>query len=99
MLSLLDSIPMLKYSTKILFLIWNLSFISGYASGLGSIKLPANIGIPFGNTSDPYDLTYLAIEIHYNNDNPSQPINISDTTGISLTYTTTKREHDAGVIG
>lgn len=70
---------------------------SAYAPGTGPLTFPDNVGLPFGDTSDPFDTTFLALEVHYNNANPLQTPNISDIPGLIFTYTTKKRQHDAGV--
>src|ERR1700677_4610675 len=71
---------------------------SAYAPGSGPLTFPANVGLPFGDTSDPFDTTFLALEVHYNNPDTLHTPNVSDTSGLSITYITKKRQHDAGLL-
>ncbi|RUP52214.1 hypothetical protein BC936DRAFT_137623 [Jimgerdemannia flammicorona] len=69
-----------------------------WAPGTGALTFPANIGLPFSNASDTFDTSSLVIEVHYNNDEPNITPNLTDISGLSITYTTTEHEHDAGLI-
>ncbi|RUS14543.1 DOMON domain-containing protein [Endogone sp. FLAS-F59071] len=69
-----------------------------YAPGSGALTFPANVGLPFGDTSDPFDTTFLALEVHYNNPDTLHTPNISDISGLSISYITKKRQHDAGLL-
>ncbi|RUS30781.1 DOMON domain-containing protein [Jimgerdemannia flammicorona] len=71
---------------------------TAWAPGTEALTFPANVGLPFGNANDTFDSSSLVIEVHYNNDNPNVTPNLTDASGLSISYTTTKREHDAGLI-
>ncbi|RUS27037.1 DOMON domain-containing protein [Jimgerdemannia flammicorona] len=80
--------------------ICNITSISStaWAPGTEALTFPANVGLPFGNANDTFDSSSLVIEVHYNNDNPKVTPNLTDASGLSISYTTTKREYDAGLI-
>ncbi|RUP43082.1 hypothetical protein BC936DRAFT_137649 [Jimgerdemannia flammicorona] len=80
--------------------ICNIKSISStaWAPGTEALTFPANVGLPFGNANDTFDSSSLVIEVHYNNDNPKVTPNLTDASGLSISYTTTKREYDAGLI-
>ncbi|RUP45567.1 hypothetical protein BC936DRAFT_148005 [Jimgerdemannia flammicorona] len=71
---------------------------TAWAPGTEALTFPANVGLPFGNANDTFDPSSLVIEVHYNNDNPNVTPNLTDASGLSISYTTTKREHDSGLI-
>jgi hypothetical protein len=54
---------------------------------------PDNVAFPFGGEGFP---EYLVMELHY--DNPQMMQGIVDSSGMRLWYSSTPREHEAGVI-
>ncbi|RUS26286.1 hypothetical protein BC938DRAFT_470975 [Jimgerdemannia flammicorona] len=69
-----------------------------WAPGTDALTFPTNVGLPFGNANDTFDSSSLVIEVHYNNDNPNMTPNLTDFSGLTISYTTTKRKYDAGII-
>ncbi|ORY07730.1 hypothetical protein K493DRAFT_295365 [Basidiobolus meristosporus CBS 931.73] len=70
-------------------------FVYGWAVGTGVLNYPAEAGLPFGDSSDPYTTKYVVIQTHYNNPTGADP-NMTDETGVSIHYTSKKRQYDAG---
>lgn len=67
--------------------------IAAWAIGGGSFAYPAEAGYSIGAQGDP---VYVQLETHY--DNPAMSAGRVDSSGLRITYTTTLREYDVGVI-
>ncbi|RUS30298.1 DOMON domain-containing protein, partial [Jimgerdemannia flammicorona] len=78
----------------------NISSISStaWAPGTGALTFPSNAGLPFGNANGALDASSLMLEVHYNNEDLVNTPNLTDTSGVSFTYSTTKRKYDAGLL-
>jgi len=71
--------------------------VFGWAVGSQALTFPPDVGATFGDPTDPYSIKYLTIQIHYNN--PSmQVVNITDQSGLSFKYVTSKRKYNSGTI-
>ncbi|GIX69823.1 dopamine beta-hydroxylase [Caerostris darwini] len=67
--------------------------LAAWAMGALPFTYPEEAGLPIGG---PSFSRYVMLEVHYNN--PELKAGVIDSSGITLTYTPSLREHDAGVM-
>ncbi|CAI8042465.1 DBH-like monooxygenase protein 1 homolog, partial [Geodia barretti] len=67
--------------------------IAAWAVGGETFVYPNNVAFPFGGEDFP---EYVVMELHY--DNPELKQGTVDSSGMRLWYTSTPREHEAGVL-
>uniref|UniRef100_A0A915DXV7 Tyramine beta-hydroxylase n=1 Tax=Ditylenchus dipsaci TaxID=166011 RepID=A0A915DXV7_9BILA len=67
--------------------------IAAWSMGVGPVVYPPQAGMPIGGLGF---VPFLMIEIHY--DNAWLQANLTDSSGIRITYTDQLRPHDAGIM-
>ncbi|KAI1716514.1 DOMON domain-containing protein [Ditylenchus destructor] len=67
--------------------------IAAWSMGVESVVYPPQAGMPIGGEGF---VPFLMIEIHY--DNYALRDNLTDSSGIRITYTKNLRQHDAGIM-
>ncbi|GFX62343.1 tyramine beta-hydroxylase [Trichonephila clavipes] len=67
--------------------------LAAWAMGALPFTYPEEAGLPIGG---PEFSRYVMLEVHYNN--PELKDGVVDSSGITLTYTPSLRDHDAGVM-
>jgi len=71
------------------------SLLFGWAVGVGNVTLPAEAGHRIG-TATSHSTRHVILEIHY--DNPTREVDMVDSSGIMVHYTSTMRQYDAGTL-